>query len=349
MMTQTINEFLRQAGFNYVVYDMGRRMLRLTPQQFNQFENGVLAYPTPLQQHAWLGLLGWQEDEQSHHFIWFLKLPLDELGKINPLARDELLHYLVNQLGQRLLTSEDGVNSSTTLTALPYGFTPGEESMAMFHAKAAQLLDQSPSRFYSHARDYLSGAQGYDQWAFVGMQGLAEVVVRWQQEDNLIRLQQAIPQLPSEPFGQLCRFLEHEDIPAKLATTLINRARQNQESESYRTDLVATIRALSGCTTPQIRQSLLHQVLAEAYGTDIEILAAISGRCWEDLWNSEICRLFLECLANNTHGQSGFTHLLIDLLAIPGMREPVMQGLRDPNRSIELAQAMGQFFKQLGA
>jgi hypothetical protein len=89
--------------------------------------------------------------------------------------------------------------------------------------------------------------------------------------------------------------------------------------------------------------------LAEAYGTDIEILAAISGRCWEDLQDKDICRLFLECLANNTHGQSGFTHLLIDLLAIPGMREPVMQGLRDPNRSIELAQAMGQFFKQLGA
>jgi hypothetical protein len=349
MTIESINEFLRQAGFNFVVYDMGRRMVRLTPQQFNQFENGVLTYPTPFQLHAWLGLLGWQEENKSHHFIWFLKLPLDELGKINPLARDELLHYLVNQLGQRLLTSEEGTDSTTTLAALPYGFTPGEESMAMFHAKAARILEHAPSRYYNHARDYLSGAQGYDQWAFVGMQGLAEVVARWQQDDNLNRLQQAIPQLPSEPFGQLCRFLEHEDIPAELATTLINRAKHDRASEFSRADLVAILRALSGCTSSRIRQSLIQQVLAEAYGTDIEILAAISGRCWEDLQDKDICRLFLECLANNTHGQSGFTHLLIDLLAIPGMREPVMQGLRDPNRSIELAQAMGQFFKQLGA
>lgn len=349
MTIQSINEFLRQAGFNYVVYDMGRRMVRLTPQQFNQFENGVLTYPTPFQLHAWLGLLGWQEENKSRHFIWFLKLPLDELGKINPLARDELLHYLVNQLGQHLLTSEDGTDYTTTLTALPHGFTPGEESMAIFHAKAARLLGQPPSRYYSHARDYLSGAQGYDQWAFVGMQGLADVVARLQQEDNLTRLQQAIPQLPSQPFGQLCRFLEHENITPELATTLINRARQSEKSESSRTDLVATIRALSGCTTSQVRQSLIRQVLAEAYGTDIEILAAISGRCWEDLQDRGICQLFLECLANNSHGQSGFTHLLMDLLAIPGMRESVMHGLRDPNRSEELAQAMGQFFKQLGA
>jgi hypothetical protein len=346
MKIASINEFLRKTGFNFVVYDMGRRMVQLTPQQFNQFENGILTYPTPFQQHAWLGLLGWQEDNKSHHFIWFLKFPLDELGKINPLARDELLSYLVNQLGQRLLTTEDNTESAT---ALPHGFTPGQESMALFHAKAARLLGQPPSRYYKHARDYLAGTQGYDQWAFVGMQGLADVVVRLQEEDNLGRLQQALLHLPSQPFGQLCRFLEHENIPPELATSLIDRVRHDETSEFFRDDLVAVIRALSGCTDSQLRQRLVRNVLDEPYGSEIEILAAISGRCWEDLRDNEICRLFLERLASNTHGQSGFTHLLIDLLAIPGMREPVMQGLRDPNRSKELAQAMGQFFKQLGA
>jgi hypothetical protein len=268
---------------------------------------------------------------------------------INTLARDELLHYLVNQLGQRLLTPEDGVDSATSPTALPHGFTPGEESMAMFHAKAVQQLGQPPSRYYSHARDYLAGKQGYDQWAFVGMQGLADVVARLQQEDNHNRLLQALPQLPSQPFGQLCRFLEHESVSPKLATTLINRARLTEISGYSHDDLVAIIRALAGCTASHLRQSLIRRVLAKPCGTDIEILAAISGRCWEDLRDSEICQLFLECLANNTHGQSGFAHLLIDLLAIPGMRESVMKGLRYPNRSKELAQAMGQFFKQLGA
>ena len=345
MKIESINEFLRQAGFDYIVFDMGRRMVRLTPQQFNQFEKGVLAYPSPLQQHAWLGILGWQQQDKTRHFIWFVKLPLDELGKINPLARDELLHYLVNQLGQRLLASDDNID---TVTTLPHGFTPGEESMSMFHAKAALLLGQPASRYYQHARDYLTGRQGFEQWAFVGMQGLADVIVRLRQEDNETRLLQSLPHLPSQPFGQVCRFLEHEEISAELATALTKRFAPQVETEISREDLVATTRALSGCIDAEIRRDWIRRVLRGASGNDIEILAAVSGRCWKDLRDSEICRLFLERLAVNSHQQSGFAALLTDLLAIPGMREIVMQGLRNPSRSEALAQAIGQFFIQLG-
>lgn len=344
---QSLNGFLQQAGVNYVVYDMGRRMIRLTPQQFNQFENSTMAYPTPLQQHAWLGIVGWQKNEESRHFIWFLKLPLDELGKINPLARDELLHYLIEQLGQQLLTSENMITTGIEPTALPHGFTPGEESMAMFHAKAAQQLNQPPSRFYEHAREYLSGQQGYDQWAFVGMQGLADVVARLNQQDNQELLLQALPHLPTQPFGQLCRFLEHETISPQLANIVIDRV-CNEETGISRDNLVASLRAIAGCSDQNLRQAFIHKVLSEDHAKDIEVLAAISGRCWEDLKNDELCRLFLNCLANNSSGQNGFTHLLADLLMIPGMREPIMQGLRDPDHSKELAQAMDQFFSQLG-
>ncbi|NNF96748.1 MAG: DUF3549 family protein [Halobacteria archaeon] len=349
MTMQSLNDFLQQAGFNYVVYDMGRRMVQLTLQQFNQFENATMAYPTPLQQHAWLGIIGWQDDEKSQHFIWFLKLPLDELGKINPLARDELLHYLIEQLGQQLLTSEKTATTEIEPTALPHGFTPGEESMAMFHAKAAQHLGQPPSRFYEHARQYLSGEQGYDQWAFVGMQGLADVIVRLNQQDNQDLLQQALPHLPTQPFGQVCRYLEHETISPQLAKTIINRASNEKDPEHSRANVVASLRAIAGCPDQNLRRAFIRKVLAEEYARDIEVLAAISGRCWEDLKNDELCRLFLNTLAINTSGQTGFTHLLMDLLVIPGMRGAVMQCLRDPGRSKELAQAMGQFFSQLGA
>lgn len=345
MKIDSINEFLRQAGIDYIVFDMGRRMVRLTSQQFNQFEKGVLAYPSPLQQHAWLGLLGWQQQDKARHFIWFVKLPLDELGKINPLARDQLLHYLVNQLGQRLLASDDNIDTTTTL---PHGFTPGEESMAMFHAKAALLLGQPASRYYQHARDYLAGRQGFEQWAFVGMQGLADVIVRLRQEDNETCLRQALPHLPSQPFGQVARFLEHEEVSAELAMTLIERFATENNAEMPREDLVAATRALSGCIDAEIRRDWIRRVLRGPYGNDIEILAAVSGRCWNDLTDSEICQLFLQRLAVNSHQQSGFAALLADLLAIPGMRAVVMQELRNPGRSKELARAMGQFFNQLG-
>ena len=346
---QSLNDFLQQAGFNYVVYDMGRRMVRLTPQQFNQFENATTAYPTPLQQHAWLGLIGWQKDDKTRHFIWFIKFPLDELGKINPLARDGLLHYLVEQLSQQLLISDNATSADIEPTALPHGFTPREESMAIFHAKAARHLDQPPSRFYEHAREYLSGSQGYDQWAFVGMQGLADIVVRPDQHDNQKLLLQALPHLPTQPFGQLCRFLEHETISSQLAETIINRARDEREPDNARDNLVIALRAIAGCTEHNLRQAFIRETLSGEHAKDIEVLAAISGRCWGDLKNDELCRLYLENLANNNSDQNGFTHLLMDLLMIPGMREPVMQGLRDPDRSNELAQAMSQFFSQFGA
>lgn len=350
MMTmQSLNDFLRQAGFNFVVYDMGRRIVRLTPQQFIQFENASTAYPTPLQQHAWLGILGWTKDDKTRHFIWFIKLPLDELGKINPLARDELLQYLVQQLEQKLLLSEESNTAEAEVSALPHGFTPGEESMAVFHAKAAQHLGQPASRFYEHARQYLSGAQGYEQWAFVGMQGLADLIARLNQQDNQELIQQALPHLPIQPFAQLCRFLEHETISPQLAKIIINRTTNAIATDNYRDSVVSTLRAIAGCPDQELRQTFIRKVLAEEYGKDIEVLAAISGRCWEDLKDKELCRLYLNNLAINDSGQTGFTHLLTDLLMIPGMRESIMQGLRAPDRSKELTQAMGQFFSKLGA
>ena len=346
---QSLNDFLQQVGFNFIVYDMGRRIVRLTPQQFNQFENANIAYPTPLQQHAWLGIIGWAMDDKTQHFIWFIKLPLDELGKINPLARDELLRYLIEQLGQQLLINEENTTAEIEPSALPHGFTPGEETMAIFHAKAAQHLGQPASRFYDHTRQYLSGTQGYDQWAFVGMQGLADVIARLNQQDNQKLLQQAVPHLPIQPFCQICRFLEHENISPQLAEIIINRSNNETDSNNYRNSIVSAIRAIAGCTDQDLRQSFIRKILTGDLGSDIEILAAISGRCWNDLKDEELCRLFLNNLAINDNGQSGFTHLLMDLLMIPGMRESIMKGLRDPERSQELAQAMGQFFSQVGA
>ena len=91
---------------------------------------------------------------------------------------------------------------------------------------------------------------------------------------------------------------------------------------------------------------MVTQVLKHRCSREIEVLAIISGRIWLALAKQPICELYLEQLAQNNAGQAGFSQLLADLLFIPGMREPVMQALRNPKRSETLAKAVGEMFGQ---
>jgi hypothetical protein len=91
---------------------------------------------------------------------------------------------------------------------------------------------------------------------------------------------------------------------------------------------------------------MVTQVLKHRCSREIEVLAIVSGRIWLALAKQPICELYLEQLAHNDAGQAGFSQLLADLLFIPGMREPVMQALRNPKRSETLAKAVGEMFGQ---
>ncbi len=347
MSVQSVSAFLKQAGIRFVVYDLGRRIQKLGSRQFARIENGQLPYPLPFQQHAWLGLVGWSAADRTRHFIWFVKLPLDELGLVSPTARDEVLHYLLDKAGATLLQSATDEPAPGSHDDLPHGFKPREESMAMFHARAAQLLGQPPSRYYAHARDYLAGKQGFDQWAFVGLQGLAEVVARLEEDDNLAILTRAIAHLPAAPLNQVCRFLEHMPIPAGLTNEIIRHCPPDCSNEEQRYRTVAAIRAMSASHAGDQLQTYLQDVLDSTCRTDIEVLAAISGRCWETLKQPRLAQLYLEALAQNQQGQNAFEYLLLDLLAIPGMREPLLAALRAPERSETLATAMGSLFSRL--
>lgn len=46
--TNTLSKFLRQSGAQYRVFDMGRRVWKLTPDQFVSFDNCQKPYPYPL-------------------------------------------------------------------------------------------------------------------------------------------------------------------------------------------------------------------------------------------------------------------------------------------------------------
>lgn len=344
-----ISDFLDQTGNAWRIFDMGRRVTRLPEGAFRKFEEGSAPYPYPLQQHAWLGILNWSPRVADEHFIWFLKLPLDEAAGLVPAARDDFMYRLLKTLKNSACASQDSRQIEDALRDSPYGFTPNQERMAVFHARALRTMGRPASSYYPHARDYLSGAVGYDQWAFVGMQGIADVCARLDQDGNAALLASALPRLPEQPLEAVCKCLENEEVPTALAEAIVNRLDGVMgDGDSRSLQVSALLRALSCARATGLRRAAITKVLESDYRSSIDVLVTVSSRCWEDLKDGALCRRYLEALADAGEGQI-FNAVVADLLYIPGMREPVLSQLRDPARSERLAAAFGGFFRALGA
>ncbi|MCB1763746.1 MAG: DUF3549 family protein [Gammaproteobacteria bacterium] len=345
----TLLQFLAQGDTRLHLFDMGRRVVKIPRKRFLQLEKNQMAYPAPLQRQAWFALLFQEPDRLREPIVWFLRFPLDEQAKLNLAARDDLMHRLVEWIGS---DPADSLNSSghrdAVLEQNPYGFKPRNDRLAIFHARISRLLKQPASRHYDHARSYFNGEFGWDQWSFVGYQGIADIAARLDQDDNEQCLIVALPELPASPLEAICHCLENERVSRSLANALLGvaRAELRQVTPAGAT-LAATIRGISNSRSVSTRQQLISEVLAAPVSQDPAVLSAISGRSWEDLQQQALAAAFLERLAGNREGQPFFDLCLADLLFIPGMRAPLLKALRNPNRSSALSRAVGGFFQSL--
>ncbi|MDH5765315.1 MAG: DUF3549 family protein [Gammaproteobacteria bacterium] len=330
-----ISDFLTQAGTEFRVFDLGRRIQQIPHETFLLFEQGESPYPYPLQQQAWLGIMVWQEDQSDDLVIWFVRFPLDASGKLTTTIRDDFLYRLIKKQES---DSEEDTN--------PYGFKPKQEHMACFHAKAALILNQPASKFYAHAQDYFAGKPGYDQWAFVGFQGIADMAARLSENSNLACITIALPQLPTQSLDALCQCLEHEVIPDKLSDALAQRLTTELAANSINSNLISLlIRALSGSANNQLCSESIKQVLSSSVATDAEIIASISGRCWLYLKQQDMMQQFLENLAHCPEGQEFFNMVILDLVNIPGMQDSLNAAIRSSERSPQLAKAIGELLQ----
>ncbi|VAW66395.1 hypothetical protein MNBD_GAMMA11-3330 [hydrothermal vent metagenome] len=347
-MTQIngITDFLTQAGTQFKVFDMGRRIEEISPQTFLAFEMGEAPYPLALQQQAWLAILVWNEqthDNENHssedrdheRVTWFLRFPLDAAGKLTSGIRDDFV--------LRLLNRED---SSSENENNPYGFKPKQEHMAWFHARASQLLGQPASSYYEHARDYFAGKPGYDQWAFVGFQGIADIVARLDESNNTELLSHSITEMPAQPFEALAQCLEHQKINHPLSQSITNiLQRELNKTEPSANFISLCIRALSNTQNQALLNQHIETVLNSDVSTHPEILASISGRCWQILLNEKTIALYLEALSRCNEGQEFFNLVIVDLINIPGMQQSILKAVKSPERSERLSRSIGELFK----
>ena len=339
---QTLTDFLRATDASFRFFDMGRRVSKIPVETFLKFERTEQPYPLPYLREAWIAVLLWNPKQAGQQLIWFLKLPLDEQGKLVLAARDDFLQRLARSVSTELLqqsADEDPLKDN------PFAITPPTDKMAAFHAQAARILKQEPSAYYQPAREYLSGLKPADQWQELGLQGIADICARLDERGNDELLSAAIATLPVEPLQAFCHQLEHVVAGHRVSTALRERLVQQLNQDDCNDLLVsALIRALSQSQSNGIRTDALERTLASKAGQSVEVLSAIGSRCWGDLLQPTVRQQFLELLAISEAGQNGFNRMLIDLLFIPGMRAAIMESLRNPERSPALSAAIGGFF-----
>ncbi len=341
--TVTLLEFLESSGATVRIHDMGRRIVKISREDFLKFEKMEIAYPFPLQQQAWFAMSITDKSVSDQPVIWFLRFPLDETGKLQQAGRD----YFIHRLFEAAAASNENTDNQLSADALkdnPHVFKPREDRMAIFHARLSRKLKQPVSRYYAHTREYLSGKQGWEQWNFLGFQGIADLVERLDEDDNESLLATAIRHLPQQPLEAVCQCLENTPCPLSIATGILQRC-EHELSLAHPIPSIPAhlIRAVCMSKSVTIRNQIVTMILQSPLASDPEILGAIAARSWEWLSHIENARLYLESLAQAD--QETFNHCLSDLLFMPGLREILLSVIRNPERSDKLAQTFSNMMK----
>lgn len=328
----TLSQFLTTAKTQFQVYELGRRVQHIDMLAFHQIESLVTPYPYPIQGHAQFAIVFWNESQQ--HFIWFLKLPLDEQGLLSPAPRSQFIEMVLTALGQdptQPLTDEQ----QDRLANNPFSFKPSQEKLAVFNALVRKQLGLSASIQYEFAVQYLSGQIAPSEWQHIGLQGLSDVCVRLGELDHEQQLLASFDNSAIEVQIALCQCLEHLHLTEALANKLYDKfVTASPEYQAYYLRSLASHTELS-------QQALTH--LQQTERLEANELISIAGRNWTVLKQELSRSIYLEALARQP--QAFFNQIFADIVAIPGLRNHLLGELRNPNRSVQLSQAIGGLFK----
>lgn len=341
----SLTQLLRHSGGQLRFFDMGRRVQKLSVDQFEKIENQQTPYPYPYLHHAWIALMLWNPKNREQGVAWFLKLPLDEQGFMVQAVRDDLMNRLLQNAGNLLQSDKDGELPQDALKDNPFSFKPEQEKMAIFHAYSTQTSGQSASQYYEHAQQYFAGQIGFDQWQSLGYQGIADLVIRHESGKNSQILSNSIAQLPDVPFEVLCTCLENIVPGHELYAAICQRANKTLDNnEASANHIAALVRGLSNGRNTTEKTSVIRKILQSDYALEAEVITAIATRCHESLQEPELLQLFLEQLAKGKTGQAGFSRILSDLMFMPAMRALILMQFRNTERSPELSNAIGEMF-----
>ena len=109
------------------------------------------------------------------------------------------------------------------------------------------------------------------------------------------------------------------------------------------------LRSLSQSPARGLVQELLTELLAEEQEAVLDILIVIAGRHWQYLQQPQLLNNFMQKLAELNQAQPVFASLYADLVQLPELRTHILAFLRNPEKTPEQAQAIGQLFTEVGS
>ncbi|WP_394174695.1 DUF3549 family protein [Thalassotalea litorea] len=341
----TLSELLQLSQSNYKVFDLGRKVEKISKSDFERMEQAMMPYPSPLQGHAHLAVVFWQK-RPDKPYIWFIKLPLDERGLLNQAARNHFIAIIIDALGNDL-SVDPTEQQEELLKSNPYHFTPSQYKLAALNATLKQEFKQPASQYYEHCHLYFTGALGWETWQGIGVQGLCDYAARIDENDNAQHLQTALQHIPEQVFTPLSAALENQKLPLILMRELSALANTHlQQSDVNTNQLSAIVRAMSSNALNQYFWDLVDTLISDKRCQQLEIFVAISGRGWMALADYSRMQRFLEA-AVEFMDQPTFFALFQDLVALPMIRPILLQVIRSQDRSKALERAIGELFQSM--
>ena len=339
----SISKFLLHAGTEYHVFDLGRRIEPTDNQTFLEIENGSAYAPYPRQQHAWFGIVFWNKNASSQHYIWFIKLPLDEQGLVVAAARNHFLEIIVDALGKSI--AEDTENAQQ-LPDNPYSFVPNQSQLAQFNALVKSTLNHPLSEEAQKVEAYIQAPQLVD-WQQISMQSVADFIhgfSRHAKRDVLEKAIKANVALYSDVFvNTLMETSESVSLSDNLLAMYLSKIDDGDDIN------LAALRGTSeGNFNPAVNSKLL-DLLKNEKTQRLDILSVIAARHFEQM-EPLLLSNFLEQAAkvDEKEGHQGalFAGFFSDLVQIPKLRRQVLTLLHSDANSDILSKAFQRLFAQ---
>lgn len=340
-------DLLEQSGSAYHIYDCGRRLEAITEADFQSICAQQQAHPYPFQNHAWLAIEFWDAKQAAaEHFLWFLKLPLDERGLISLAAQQAFVASVLTLLGQQITGALDA-QQEQELQQSPYLFTPTETQRAALYAQLSARHQQAPSIHFELAQEQLRSAEP-ELWHNIGLQGLHDVAARLSQDPlTCTAIANHFTHYPPALQKALAEALEHQRLPSALAEAFTQDLIALAAPELHSAEHVYRLRALASQSKQPATAGLIDHILQHP---NADQLVLIGLRFWSTLIDQtasqqpDQSRLYryVHALAQ-LQQQPLFSALIADLLRLPGIRPYLLMLLQRNDLPTEVQSAWQTF------